>query len=130
ISEINATRKRLSNIKGGGLARAAWPARTLAFAISDVPGDDPSIIASVPCSPPPGDPKGGRATATMVASAEDAIDAAADAARKAGLTPVVLGAHVEGEARKMAGEHARLALDTKAKGGGPCVLLSGGELTV
>jgi hydroxypyruvate reductase len=41
-------RKHLSRIKGGRLALAAWPARVETFAISDVPGDDPSLIASGP----------------------------------------------------------------------------------
>ena len=53
IGEINTVRKRLSRIKGGRLARAAAPARLLALAISDVPGDDPSAIASGPTVPDP-----------------------------------------------------------------------------
>jgi hydroxypyruvate reductase len=48
IREINCVRKHLSAIKGGRLAAAAHPARVLALAISDVPGDDPSVIASGP----------------------------------------------------------------------------------
>ena len=48
IGEINCVRKHLSAIKGGRLAAAAAPARVVALAISDVPGDDPSIIASGP----------------------------------------------------------------------------------
>ena len=48
ISEINAIRKHLSAIKGGRLAAAAFPAQTVTLAISDVPGDDPAIIASGP----------------------------------------------------------------------------------
>jgi glycerate 2-kinase len=48
IGEINAVRKRLSRIKGGRLARAAFPARLLTLAISDVPGDDPAVIGSGP----------------------------------------------------------------------------------
>jgi hydroxypyruvate reductase len=48
ISEINCVRKHLSAIKGGRLAAAAAPARIVALAISDVPGDDPSVIASGP----------------------------------------------------------------------------------
>jgi glycerate 2-kinase len=52
IGEINTVRKRLSRIKGGRLARAA-AARLLTLAISDVPGDDPSAIASGPTVPDP-----------------------------------------------------------------------------
>ena len=48
ISEMNMVRKHLSAIKGGRLAAAAAPARVVALMISDVPGDDPSIIASGP----------------------------------------------------------------------------------
>jgi glycerate 2-kinase len=53
ISEMNTVRKHLSAIKGGRLAKAAYPARVVALMISDVPGDDPSIIASGPTVPDP-----------------------------------------------------------------------------
>ena len=45
---MNVVRKHLSAIKGGRLAAAAYPAKVVALMISDVPGDDPSIIASGP----------------------------------------------------------------------------------
>ena len=51
IGAMNAVRKHLSGIKGGRLAAAAQPARVLTLAISDVPGDDPAIIASGPTLP-------------------------------------------------------------------------------
>ena len=51
IAEINTVRKHLSAIKGGRLAIAAQPARVVTLAISDVPGDDLSIIASGPTVP-------------------------------------------------------------------------------
>ena len=53
IGEINCVRKHLSAIKGGRLAQAAAPARVLTLAISDVPGDDLSTIASGPTVPDP-----------------------------------------------------------------------------
>jgi hydroxypyruvate reductase len=53
ISEINCVRKHLSAITGGRLAAAAHPARIVTLAISDVPGDDPSAIASGPTVPDP-----------------------------------------------------------------------------
>jgi glycerate 2-kinase len=53
ITEINAVRKHLSAIKGGRLTAAAAPARIVTLAISDVPGDDPSVIASGPTVPDP-----------------------------------------------------------------------------
>ncbi len=48
IDEMNCVRKHLSAIKGGRLAAAAHPARLVALMISDVPGDDPAVIASGP----------------------------------------------------------------------------------
>jgi len=51
IDEMNCVRKHLSAIKGGRLAAAAYPARTVTLAISDVPGDDLSVIASGPSVP-------------------------------------------------------------------------------
>ncbi len=48
ISEMNCVRKHLSAIKGGRLATAAYPAKVISLLISDVPGDDPSVIASGP----------------------------------------------------------------------------------
>lgn len=53
IGEINTLRKHLSRIKGGRLARHAYPARVVTIAISDVPGDDPSAIGSGPTVPDP-----------------------------------------------------------------------------
>ncbi len=53
IHEINCVRKHLSAIKGGRLAMAAAPARVVTLVISDVPGDDLSIIASGPTVPDP-----------------------------------------------------------------------------
>src|ERR1700751_482518 len=53
ITEINTVRKHLSAIKGGRLAAAAAPARSVTLAISDVPGDNPAVIASGPTVPDP-----------------------------------------------------------------------------
>jgi hydroxypyruvate reductase len=53
ITEMNTVRKHLSAIKGGRLAAAAAPARVVTLAISDVPGDDPAVIASGPTVPDP-----------------------------------------------------------------------------
>ena len=53
IGEINTLRKHLSIIKGGRLARRAYPAKLVTIAISDVPGDDPSAIGSGPTVPDP-----------------------------------------------------------------------------
>ncbi len=48
IDEMNCVRKHLSAVKGGRLAAAAFPAAVVTLAISDVPGDDPAVIASGP----------------------------------------------------------------------------------
>jgi hydroxypyruvate reductase len=51
IGEMNCVRKHLSRIKGGRLAAACAPAHVVTLTISDVPGDDPSVIASGPTVP-------------------------------------------------------------------------------
>ena len=48
IGEMNIVRKHLSAIKGGRLAAAAHPAKVVTLVISDVPGDDPAVVASGP----------------------------------------------------------------------------------
>jgi len=48
IDEMNCLRKHLSSLKGGRLAAAAHPAQVVSLIISDVPGDDPSVVASGP----------------------------------------------------------------------------------
>ncbi len=53
IHELNAVRKHLSRLKGGGLAREAAPARVITLVLSDVVGDDLSTIASGPTVPDP-----------------------------------------------------------------------------
>ena len=53
IDEINAVRKHISLVKGGRMAEAAHPARVWVLLLSDVPGTDPSVIASGPFSPDP-----------------------------------------------------------------------------
>ena len=51
IAEMNCVRKHLSAVKGGRLAAACAPARLLTILISDVPGDEPAVIASGPTVP-------------------------------------------------------------------------------
>lgn len=53
IHEMNCIRRHLSAFSGGRLAAAAHPARVVTLAISDVPGDDPTVIASGPTVPDP-----------------------------------------------------------------------------
>ncbi|KSV75513.1 hypothetical protein N185_16875 [Sinorhizobium sp. GW3] len=51
IGVMNTIRKHISTIKGGRLAAAAYPARVVSFVISDIPGDDPALVASGPTVP-------------------------------------------------------------------------------
>src|SRR2546421_1310957 len=173
IGEINIVRKHLSAIKGGRLAAAAAPARVVTLAISDVPGDDPAVIASGPTvpdptnfedaravlakygiagpaavmahlaaaadeTPKPADPVFAHTSFELIASPQQALTAAADAATARNITPVVLSDRIEGEARDIAAMHAAIALQLRAgrlRIGSdavkpPAVLLSGGETTV
>lgn len=155
IDEINCVRKHLSAIKGGRLAASAYPARVLALAISDVAGDDPSVIASGPTvgdpttfadaaailarygvpvpalgeSIKPGDPRLAHSDYRIVARAADALAAAADEAHRMGFDTKVVGVNVTGDVRRVAHAHAEIARHADA-GARPLVLLSGGELTL
>jgi len=160
IGEMNCVRKHLSAIKGGRLAAAAYPAQVVSLIVSDVPGDDLSVIGSGPTvpdpttcadalailaryriappahvseTPKPGDPLFARVENRLIASPIQSLRAAAEAARKAGVTPLVLGDAIEGEAREVARVMAGIALSCRRHGEplpAPCVLLSGGETTV
>ncbi|RWC62859.1 glycerate kinase [Mesorhizobium sp.] len=54
IAAMNTIRKHLSTIKGGRLAAAAWPARVVSLVVSDIPGDNPALVASGPTVPDTG----------------------------------------------------------------------------
>src|SRR6267154_2311994 len=164
IGEVNTVRKHLSRIKGGRLARAGHRAEIVTLAISDVPRDDPSAIASGPTVPDPttladaraivakyglqvddavrraliepanesckpGDPAFARAQFELIARPKASLEAAIRVASDAGYEIVDLGADLEGEARSVAADHARLALHARAQGR-QLAILSGGELTV
>ncbi len=130
IQEINAARRELSAVKGGKLAAACAPANVITLIISDVPGNDPSIVASGPTVV---DAAAAReADVRILATSDDALQAAALRAMEMGITPFLLG-DLAGDARELAGEHAQLAIDIAAGRGpveAPCVILSGGETTV
>ena len=53
IAEMNTVRKHVSRIKGGRLAAAASPARVVSLIVSDIPGDEPALVASGPTVPDP-----------------------------------------------------------------------------
>lgn len=168
IHEMNCVRKHLSAIKGGRLALAAAPARVVTLGISDIPGDDASVIASGPTvadsttreealailakyrievpahvrarlespdceTPKPGDARLAHCETHVIATAQQALQAAAAYARQHGVTPLVLGDSIEGESRDIAYMHAAIARQAyrfNEPVGRPCVILSGGETTV
>ncbi len=81
----------------------------------------------------PDDPRLAGASACVVAAPQMALDAAAEVARSAGITPYILGDAIEGEARDMGKVLGAIALHTARRRQpfqSPCVLLSGGEATV
>ncbi|HEY0823583.1 MAG TPA: glycerate kinase [Ramlibacter sp.] len=168
ITEMNCVRKHLSRIKGGRLAAACAPAKVVTLTISDVPGDDPSVIASGPTvpdatscadalailqrygiavpgairrlleqgaleTPKPGDAAFRGQEVHMIATPQQSLEAAAAAARAAGLEAHILSDEMEGESREVGKVHAALARAVAARGQPfrkPCVILSGGETTV
>ncbi len=84
-------------------------------------------------SPKPGDRRLGNVTNIIVATPQISLEAAARAARDAGIAPLILGDAIEGEAREVAKVMAGIALQVRRHGQpapAPCVLLSGGETTV
>ena len=96
----------------------------------DVP---PSVAAALADerneTPPPDDPSFTNSEYTLVSRPADSLSAAAKVARSLGYQVRILGDSIEGEARDVARDHARMALGCKAEGK-PIALLSGGEVTV
>ncbi|MBV8379609.1 MAG: glycerate kinase [Paucibacter sp.] len=168
IGEMNCVRKHLSAIKGGRLAAACAPARVVTLMISDVPGDDPAVIASGPTvadatscaealeilrrygisvpdaaraglasgafeSIMPGDARLANSRAELIATPQQSLEAAADAARAMGLEAHILSDAIEGESHVVGRVHAALARQIALREQPfkrPCVILSGGETTV
>ncbi len=168
ISEMNVVRKHLSALKGGRLAAAAHPAMVMTLTISDVPGDDLSVIASGPTVPddstvedareiiaryglslPPTvaeflgtegaetpkrtHPVFAMAETHLIAAPQASLLAAAEVARAAGVTPLILGDAIEGEAAEVGRVMAGIAAGAARHGTParpPVALISGGETTV
>jgi glycerate 2-kinase len=150
IATLNATRRQLSVVKGGGLARACTAGNLLVFVLSDVIGDDLDVIASGPCMPPePSSPPGIATTPgtwttpggchvrhVIVGHNGTAAAAAVAAARQAGYT--VVQSADDGGPREASAEAvgARLATDAAEmlaaarRDGRPRALIAGGEATV
>ena len=57
IAAMNTIRKHVSTIKGGRLAAAAWPAKVVSLVVSDIPGDNPALVASGPTIPDGSEPR-------------------------------------------------------------------------
>ena len=150
IVAINRVRRRLSRLKGGGLARLLGSRSVTAFFISDVPADDPAVIGSgllhasadgpLPDSLPStirslvdrtGPPDSLRKTVPqashrVLASYRDACRAAAQAARRRGLRARVARRRFAGRAALLGGRFARAVLAAEAG----TLLAWGGESTV
>jgi hydroxypyruvate reductase len=74
IAQVNALRRRISRLKGGGLARIALGRRTHALMISDAPGDDPRIIGSGLLHAFPHEPAGAPGMAALSPELRDFLD--------------------------------------------------------
>jgi glycerate 2-kinase len=145
IGEMNTVRKHMSRIKGGKLALAAAPARVVTLVISDVPGDDPAIIASGPTvfdgstpqdaldilkrydvkisaavnqvlEKPAANLHHTKTDVRMIASPLMALKAAADLAKSKNVMSLVLGDALEGEARDLGKVLAGIALSAQLHG--------------
>ena len=168
IAQMNVVRKHLSAIKGGRLAAVAHPARLVSLLLSDVPGDDPSAIASGPTvpdpstfaeasailrhyridlpdsvrahldraeeeTPKPGDPRLAWCETAMIATPQQSLEAAAEVAKAAGVTPLLLGDALEGEASeagKLMAGIARECREPRPSPPGPLCPALRGETTV
>jgi len=120
IGELNAARRSMSAIKGGRLA-AACPAPVVTLVVSDVPGDDPSVVGSGPTVPArPGD------VVRVVAGLARLRREAAVAARACGLRPQVADEDLVGDVEDAA---ARVIAATAALPAG-AVWIAGGEWTL
>lgn len=146
IHELNCVRKHISLLKGGQLARLAYPATVLTLILSDVIGDDLDAIGSGPTAPDrstladarsilekyklsgkvsvvsavetpkPGDPIFRRVQNLVVGSNRLAVDAAMREARALGFRTLLLSTSLEGEAREVARVHAAIAREIRETG--------------
>lgn len=153
IDEVNCVRRHLSAFKGGRLGAAAFPARLVTLAISDVAGDAPEDIGSGPTvadastiedaravlrrygidepgsgwseSVKPEATREWRSEYQVIGSGHHAVDAAAAKAASLLYVPQVVY-ECSGEARQVARQHAELLRQAAPR----TAFISGGELTV
>lgn len=160
ILEMNTVRRHISAIKGGRLAAAAAPASVVTIVISDVPGDDPAIIASGPtladgshphdalailnkyaiAVPPPlrryleeGDDTpvpANNGEVKVAATPKQSLVAAKRVAEQVGIAVEIMGDAIEGESAEQGRAHGLLAMERARSANAPLLLLSGGETTV
>lgn len=141
IATLNAARRRLSLVKGGGLARACAAGHLLVLVLSDVIGDDLDVIASGPCMPPelttpPGNwttPGGCHVQHALVGDNGTAVAAAAATARLAGYEIVADGGPQAASAEAVGAWLASASVGLLAAAGRdsrPRALIAGGEATV
>mgnify|MGYP002760469107 FL=1 len=145
IDEINVVRRACSEIKGGGLAAAAAPATVVGVLVSDVVGDDLSVIASGPTVPTGTDPSGALGVLDrydlavsavreyleaaepeppveveidnhVIVSGRDAVDAARETAVTRGHETCVLSTRIEGESAQAGRFHAAVGTEVAERG--------------
>ena len=146
IEEMNIVRSQLSDIKAGRLAAAAFPARVLTLVVSDIPGDDPALIASGPTVPRTTEIGAARAIVDrygiqlplaaeflldiahpvqvqkapvdvrLIATPTQSLQAAAEAAASRGVTPLILGDAIQGESREVGKVMAGIAQSAQRHG--------------
>lgn len=148
IGQMNAVRRRLSRLKGGGLARMLAPRAVTGLLISDVAGDDPAVIGSGPLTPPtddslPGDlPDWLQALVTgvsavdttvpdpspmveVVACLDDALRAAEQTLREAGIAVRRHATHFDDDVETVAREIEKVSGERRGE-----IQLWGGEVTL
>ena len=154
IAELNVVRKHISRARGGALASASYPAEVLSLIVSDVPGDDISIIASGPSvrdASTVADAQAilekyglefspqlalretekdaryfERVTNTLLLSSQDALGAMEAEAARRGYAPRIVETHFSGEAREV----GRTVVETLHASAPKTALLYAGESTV
>ena len=139
INEMNIVRRSLSQIKGGRLAQAIYPAKLTTYMISDIPGDDPAYIGSGPTIQANGLnedsikilekyeinnqfndiiinntlPKLNKSPEYMIATPMMALKKAAEEAKKQDFIPVIISDSLEGESKIEGKKMAELAMKIK-----------------
>ncbi|WP_295116773.1 DUF4147 domain-containing protein [uncultured Chitinophaga sp.] len=156
IAEINTVRKHLSDLKGGGLAKMAFPAKLYSLILSDVVGNNPDVIGSgltvpdtstmaaalnimekhqlatyqhlIKETPKPGEEIFHNSHYLLAATNEVALDAAKREAEKLGYHTIILTSAASGLVQDLSMELVQQAI--QYKGPMPACLLMGGESTV